>query len=89
MAPAGVGLPLLVPQSRPLVTLTTRPFGILSLPHPLISHHLIAPADCCVASRRAAVMSCHHAALSSFRRPLTAPPSCHLKATTCCCVAAC
>jgi hypothetical protein len=54
------------------------------------SHCLVAPAGCCVASRRVAVSSSRRAAaLSSYCPPLTAPPSCCLVMLAGCCVASC
>ena len=63
-----------------------------SSPRPLTappSRHLIVQAGCCVASRRAAISSSHHADLLSSCCPFTAPPSCRLIVASGCCVASC
>jgi hypothetical protein len=68
-----VALPLVIPPSRcPLA--------------PPLSRHL-APAGCCVNSRRATLSSSHRATSSSSRHPITALTSCRLIAQAGCCVA--
>jgi hypothetical protein len=50
---------------------------------------LLAQAGCCVASCCVALLSSCHAALSSYRHPLTALPSCCLISPAGCCIASC
>jgi hypothetical protein len=95
--------PHVMPPPRPLIVLSLRcplvvsscwlvvasPFVAPPSLCPLTAppSHRLAPAGCCVASRHTALTSSRHASLSSFLRPITAPPSCCLISPAGCCVA--